>query len=571
MEDPRARGSDVMWSLASLHEASFDRWMERILSADADAIGVARVSYWSLQERGAAIRCEALFVREKRSFESGTVLRASDYPSYFSAMRTGQVIDATDAHTDPRTREFSESYLRPLGIGAMLDVPVFVAGGLHGVVCHEHIGPARTWSSAEQQLALSIGQSLALAIEVEARRKAESAVRTSERRFRAIVEAAPVPMIVTRVSDGRCLYANEQLARLSGVPLEQVTERSAPDFYADREERDAFLAALRKQGHVRDHELRLKRADGSVYWASLSAQPVNFDGHACVITGIADLTDRKAAEGALLEAHAELEAANIGLREALGAVEARDARLLEDLDAARAFQQSSLPEALHVPGLEIDAQYRPLEGVGGDIYDLDQLSPTSVRVFVADATGHGVSAALATMFVLSEYDVARRDQPSPAGVLGALNRRITRRFARLGLRFTAICLDLDVATGTVRWSSAAHPGPLVASPEAVRELPTGGTFVGVTAEATFPEWEDQVAPGEAVCVLTDGVTDVFDVTGEGFGEARLHETLREALASSTRPAAAVGAAVERFLGNGNAPYDDATLVVLRRVPITNAK
>ena len=66
-------------------------------------------------------------------------------PRYFDALMTERCIAAEDARVDPRTSQFTEGYLDPLGIGAMLDAPVFARGQMIGVVCHEHVGEARRW------------------------------------------------------------------------------------------------------------------------------------------------------------------------------------------------------------------------------------------------------------------------------------------------------------------------------------------------------------------------------------------------------------------------------------------
>ena len=83
-----------------------------------------------------------------------------------------------DAHTDPRTREFSASYLAPLGISSMLDAPIRVGGRMIGVICNEQVGPARTWSIDEEQFAGSLADFIALAMESSQRRETEQQLRT---------------------------------------------------------------------------------------------------------------------------------------------------------------------------------------------------------------------------------------------------------------------------------------------------------------------------------------------------------------------------------------------------------
>ena len=70
-----------------------------------------------------------------------------------------------DANGDRRTGELSAEYLTPLGIGAMLDVPIRVRGEVMGVLCNEHLGGPRRWSSGDEHLAWMLADLLGLAVE----------------------------------------------------------------------------------------------------------------------------------------------------------------------------------------------------------------------------------------------------------------------------------------------------------------------------------------------------------------------------------------------------------------------
>jgi len=278
--------------LAAVDSGGFEQRLRDILRVDSETLDVARVSYWALAGDGMLIRCEAMYRADARTYESGLELRAADYPRYFDALRTGAPIAADDAHEDPRTREFSAGYLRPAGIGAMLDVPVYVRGTLVGVVCHEHIGSARAWTLDEQSFAVSIAQLMSLAIEARRREAAELAVSASEARFRAIVDVAPMPMLVLSEPDGACLYGNKAASELSGIPLEEMLGRAAPEFYADARDRDDVLRELAAKGRIRDREVKLRRADMSEYWATVSIEPLEYGGRRAAVVAVMDVTER---------------------------------------------------------------------------------------------------------------------------------------------------------------------------------------------------------------------------------------------------------------------------------------
>lgn len=137
----------------------------RITEALAEAIDVERASIWLYNKEQNAIECTDLFVRSKKEHSAGVVLKASDFPNYFKAVGSQRTLAAENAHTDSGTSEFSDVYLRPLGINSMLDVPIYVHGKMAGVVCHEHTGDFRKWTTDEETFAYLMGNIVGMTIE----------------------------------------------------------------------------------------------------------------------------------------------------------------------------------------------------------------------------------------------------------------------------------------------------------------------------------------------------------------------------------------------------------------------
>jgi signal transduction histidine kinase len=164
--------------LAALDKSDFSGVLRTILSTDARELDLERVNCWALEDR--RIRCVAGYLRGSDTFEAGTIIEATSCPSYFGALAANPVILADDARTDLRTREFADSYLVPLGITSMMDVPIWVRGRLWGVVCHEHVGPARRWTDADRDFAITIGHIVSMAVEAAERADAERIARFSE-------------------------------------------------------------------------------------------------------------------------------------------------------------------------------------------------------------------------------------------------------------------------------------------------------------------------------------------------------------------------------------------------------
>jgi GAF domain-containing protein len=148
-----------------------------VTEATAHAVEVERVSVWLYEGDRSMIRCIDLYTMSTDSHSEGMVLAAADYPSYFEALEEGAFIAAHDAHKDPRTNEFSDSYLTPLGIKSMMDVPIRLKGAVVGVVCYEHVGHTRRWTMEEENFARSPADYISLAMEADERRRAEEALR----------------------------------------------------------------------------------------------------------------------------------------------------------------------------------------------------------------------------------------------------------------------------------------------------------------------------------------------------------------------------------------------------------
>jgi len=154
-----------LFSQRSLFAGDATATARRMTEAAAFTLPVERVSVWFLNDARSKISCADLFERTKAVHSSGTELFAKDFPPYFEALGNERTIAAEEAHTDPRTRCISASYLKPLGIGAILDVPVWAKGKMVGVICAEHVGPKRAWTRDEEQFAYLLSSLMAMTLE----------------------------------------------------------------------------------------------------------------------------------------------------------------------------------------------------------------------------------------------------------------------------------------------------------------------------------------------------------------------------------------------------------------------
>jgi serine phosphatase RsbU (regulator of sigma subunit) len=252
---------------------------------------------------------------------------------------------------------------------------------------------------------------------------------------------------------------------------------------------------------------------------------------------------------------------NRELARTLGSLREKEQRITDDLLQARAFQQSILP-ALPVSGeIAFQAFFRPLELVGGDIYDICRLSDGRFRVFMADATGHGVQASMRTVVLKSEYDRLKHALVAPGTLLQDFSRNVVTLYPESEMLCTGCCLDVTPTGGgaIVHYANAAHPPLLHLIDGEVRQIYSDGPFLGLAQEIDVPTTTFTLDVGHRLLVYTDGLCDHTRPDGSSFDLAR---------AMIGGQGAPLGAFLEHVLRSlddfreGRENVDDLTVVAL---------
>ncbi len=202
---------------AQLYRSDRETALQIITATAAQTLDVARVSVWFFEPSGTWLDCADLFDRASGRHAPGPRLATKDHPDYFAALERWEMIVAADVLRDPATCSFATTHLEPLGIGAMLAVPVRSAGRVVGVVCHEHIGAARAWDAAEQSFAAAIGGCVSLVLEAQARREAEAALQAANDRLHDLIEFLPDATFAIDAA-GVVTSWNRAMEELTGVP-----------------------------------------------------------------------------------------------------------------------------------------------------------------------------------------------------------------------------------------------------------------------------------------------------------------------------------------------------------------
>ncbi len=264
---------------------------------------------------------------------------------------------------------------------------------------------------------------------------------------------------------------------------------------------------------------------------------------------------------------AEVDRRTAELRAANDDLIARDEELTYSLRAAGKLQtRVLLPHAPPaVPELRWATHFAPLGHLGGDYYDFAAPDPERVGVLVADASGHGIAAALVAIMARFAFVEEADFTPHPGEMLGAMNQRLMELTEE---RFVTACYAVyDRPSRTLTYATAGHPPPLHyrAATADVAELTARGFMLGVVPDERFTERTTTLDPGDRVVFYTDGLPEARNEIGELFGTDRLAATLAEhgRLPADKLLAALLGS--QRAF-SGTAPLgDDLTAVVLEVV------
>lgn len=155
--------------------------LKRITEIVAKALDLQRVSVWRYNAERKVIGCDVLFEAAAQRHSSGAELGDTVAPAYFEALMNSDVIVAHDVERDPRAKDLWESYLRPLGITSMLDVPIHSQGQPIGVFCCEHVGEKRQWKPDEQTFVIAVANLVSMHLVQAERQTLEEQLRQAQK------------------------------------------------------------------------------------------------------------------------------------------------------------------------------------------------------------------------------------------------------------------------------------------------------------------------------------------------------------------------------------------------------
>jgi len=246
------------------------------------------------------------------------------------------------------------------------------------------------------------------------------------------------------------------------------------------------------------------------------------------------------------------------------------ARLAGELEAARRIQLGSLPRAAEAfpneTRFDLYAFLDPAREVGGDLYDFFLLDADRLFFLIGDVSGKGLPGSLfMTVSKALCKSAALRQGGRVARVLCEANVELSRDNAE-GLFVTVLAGSLNVSTGELEYCNAGHEPPqlLPRRERGLRSLDGGGPPLCTLDDFEYAASPLRLQPGDTLCLVTDGVTEAMNATGELYGRARLAAVLSRLgdATSASQVGETVRTDVESFAA-GAEPADDMAILVLR--------
>lgn len=237
-------------------------------------------------------------------------------------------------------------------------------------------------------------------------------------------------------------------------------------------------------------------------------------------------------------------------------------RYLSIVAEAQRIQQSILPQ--RVPsyvGFDIYGKNIPAETVSGDFYDFVPISDSILGLAIADASGHGLPAALVVRDIHMGLRMGADRDFKIIRTMEKLNQILHR--SRITTKFVSLFYGELERTGTFIYVNAGHNPPLLMKGNKFELLRHGGPILGPTPDASYNRGYTTVDPGDILCLYTDGIVEACDSRDREFGIERLQLVIKNSRAGTAQEIAQeIFRKVERW---GKVAQDDRTVVIVKGI------
>jgi len=268
--------------------------------------------------------------------------------------------------------------------------------------------------------------------------------------------------------------------------------------------------------------------------------------------------------GALVDAFNTMVTEVARAREKLVRTEA----IRREMEIAHDLQTRLLPREVQLPGFSAGARAQPAVEVGGDFYDVIRTGKDGFWVLIGDVSGHGLNAGLVMLMVQAAVQATVRAHPdrAPREIVADVNRVLHENVRRRmrGDDYVTLLVARHVGEGRFQCAGAHQPLLICRRGGEVEVIDTLGPWLGIVPEirSQVVEREFSLEPGESLWLITDGLVEARNDTGQEFGMDRLLEVIRSL--SATAPREAVDRLFSTVQEFNDDQQDDMTLLLLKR-------
>jgi sigma-B regulation protein RsbU (phosphoserine phosphatase) len=359
--------------------------------------------------------------------------------------------------------------------------------------------------------------------DVTAAKETEDKLTQERNLLRTIIDHLP-SRIYVKDAESRFVLNNKAHVESLGLKSQaDVSGKTTLDFFPGDRGRQA-LADDQQVFHgspILNQEKSDFGKEGHVHWSLVTKVPLHdLRGKLLGLVGIShDITQRKQAEEELQRRTTEME------------TDLRMARQVQEAFLARPYPV--FPRGAPRSALRFAHRYIPATTLGGDFFNITQISDTKCGVLVCDVMGHGVRAGLLTGLIRGVVEEMGVRTADPAHVVSEINQSLMPIVEQTGQPVFATVFFgvIDLAARSLCYGNAGHPAPLVLhgeTGEIARLAPADPEpAAGLLSDFKYTSHECSFLPGDLFVGYTDGLLEAADATGQMFGEDRLKRTVSQ--------------------------------------------
>ena len=319
----------------------------------------------------------------------------------------------------------------------------------------------------------------------------------------------------------RVLFVNSCFAEMTATPADEIIGQLSSKFYTPDEYQTIQSRISRDdENHGSRFEFVLPRRGGGRTPVIISSRTFEDpNGREFAVLTFTDISDQKRAESQAREMNALLQH--------------RQEEIDGDLALASRVQQSLVPQPLVWGSINVDTYFHAVRTIGGDFGIVSPLENEHLTLLLCDVSGHGIGSALIANRLYTEMTSHLAASQPLGDMLRHLNRFVMQSIGNSVFFFTVAAARIDRDGRRMIFAGAGHPPAMVVTPgREPRLLESRSMVLGALPDAMAMEatLDVDLNPGDRVVLYTDGLTDVFNATGDMLGVEGIQKIVRETAA-----------------------------------------